>query len=183
MKKIQLLSAILLLISLSSIGQGITPAPADKAVVYFVRDSGTGFAINFSYFDSDKLFGLFAGKGYIRYECSPGTHLFWARSENKDFVEAEVEAGKIYFIQAIVQMGLVKAGVRLQPMDPSNKKKMKGILDLINKKPPESMTEEDLKIESDNFKDVIARGLSKYKEEKEKGESFERLEKTMFYVN
>jgi len=183
MKKNQLLSAMLLLISLSSIGQGITPAPADKAVVYFVRDSDYGFAINFSYFDSDKLFGLFAGKGYIRYECSPGTHLFWARSENKDFVEAEVEAGKIYFIQAIVQMGFVKAGVRLQPLDPNNTKKMKGILKVINKKQPESMTEDDLKIETANFKDVIDRGLGKYREEKEKGYSFERLEKTMFYVN
>ena len=183
MKKIQLLSAILLCISFSSIGQGITPAPADKAVVYFVRASSTGFAINFSYFDSDKLFGLFAGKGYIRYECSPGTHIFWARSENKDFVEAEVEAGKIYFIEAIVQMGWVKAQVRLQPLDPNNKKKMKGILKVINKIPPDSMTEEELKVESVNFKDVIDRGLIKYKEAKEKGESFNRLEKTMFYVN
>ncbi len=183
MKKIQLLTAMLLLISLSSIGQGITPAPQDKAVIYFVRDTDYGFAINFSYFDSDKLFGLFAGKGYIRYECSPGTHLFWARSENRDFIEAEVEAGKIYFIQAVVQMGMIKAGVRLQPMDPNNIKKMKGILKVINKKPPESMTEDELQIISADFQDVIDRGLRKYKEEKEKGNSFERLEKTMFYIN
>lgn len=183
MKKIHLISAFLLCIAFSSFGQGIPPAPADKAVVYFVRPSGTGFAINFSYFDSDKLFGLFAGKGYIRYECSPGTHLFWARSENKDFVEAEVEAGKIYFVEAVVQMGWVKAQVRLQPLDPNDKKKMKGILKLVNKKPPQHMTDEELKIESGNFTDVIARGLAKHKEAKEKGESFERLEKTMFYVN
>jgi len=74
--------------------QNIEPAPADKAIVYFVRTSSLGFAINFSYFDSTKLVGKFNGPKYIRYECDPGSHLFWARSENKDFVEAEVDAEK-----------------------------------------------------------------------------------------
>ncbi|MFZ4522055.1 MAG: hypothetical protein ACOYNC_10130 [Bacteroidales bacterium] len=180
MKKLQLLLAIFICSISASIGQGIPPAPADKAVVYFIRSSNTGFAINFSYFDSDRLFGLFAGKGYIRYECSPGSHLFWARSENKDFVEAEVDAGKVYFIEAIVQMGFVKAAVRLQPIDPTNQRKMKGILKIIEKNEPESLTDEDVKIENEKFQDVITRGLEKYKEEKVNGEKFNRLEKTMF---
>lgn len=110
MNTIPLLS-ILLLAPVFIHAQGIQPPPPDKAVVYFVRSSSAGFAINFSYFDSTRLIGIFAGKGYFRYECEPGFHLFWARSENKDFVEAEVEAGKIYLIEAISQMGWVKAGL------------------------------------------------------------------------
>src|SRR5688500_8701014 len=86
------------LYSVCAVAQIIDPAPADKAVIYFVRPSFLGFAINFSYFDSTRLIGKFKGPAYIRYTCDPGSHLFWARSENRDFVEAEVEAGKIYFI-------------------------------------------------------------------------------------
>lgn len=181
MKRTALLFQFICCFALFTFSQGVEPAPEGKSVIYFVRPSGTGFAINFSYFDSDKFIGIFAGKGYIRYECDPGSHLFWARSENKDFVEAEVEAGKVYFIEAVVQMGWVKAQVVLQPIDPKNAKKMKPLLKLINKKAPEIMTEDEIKIESENFQDVILRGLSNYKEDKESGDTFKILEKSMFY--
>ncbi|MEI6682881.1 MAG: hypothetical protein WCO44_09655 [Bacteroidota bacterium] len=135
MKTNLFLITLFLTLTTSLFSQEIPPAPSNKAVVYFVRPSSTGFAINFSYFDSTKLIGIFAGKGYFRYECEPGTHLFWARSENKDFVESHVEAGKIYFLEAVVQMGWVKAQVALEPVDPNNAKKMKGILKVLAKKP------------------------------------------------
>src|SRR5262245_4332351 len=115
---------VCVLVSATTFAQGITPAPDDKAVVYFVRTSSLGFAINFSYFDSTKLIGRFNGPKYIRYECAPGAHLFWGRSENRDFVEAEVEAGKIYFIEAIPKMGAMKAAIQLEPVDPNDPKKM-----------------------------------------------------------
>ncbi len=174
---------VLLLASFSSLFcQEIPPAPANKAVVYFVRSSSTGFAINFSYFDSTKFIGIFAGKGYFRYECEPGTHLFWARSENKDFVEARVEAGKIYFLEAIVQMGWVKAQVALEPVDPKNPKKMKGILKVLAKKSPETFTEDELKSRAEEFTDVVARGMAKHKEDLEKKNEIKQLEPTMYYT-
>lgn len=172
---------ILLLASTTSlIGQDIQPAPSNKAVVYFVRTSSYGFAINFSYFDSTKLIGIFAGQGYIRYECEPGSHLFWARSENKDFIEANVEAGKIYFIEAIVKTGWVKAGVEIVPVDP-NSKKMKAILKVLNKKSAKSLAEEEINAKNAEFSEVISRGLKKYKEEKESGGEIKQLESNMFY--
>src|SRR5687768_7278818 len=99
MKKQIFLVVLFLLITISLIAQNIEPAPPDKAVIYFTRTGSLGLAINFSYFDSTKLVGVFNGPKYIRYECEPGTHLFWARSENRSFIEGEVEAGKIYFIE------------------------------------------------------------------------------------
>lgn len=162
--------------------QGINPAPENKAVVYFVRPSSMGFAINFSYFDSTKFIGKFSGNKYFRYECEPGVHLFWARSENKDFVEADVEAGKIYFIEALPKMGAVKAGVQLLPLDPNDPKGMKKIFKLVNEKPSESFTAEELEIEATSNKELIERGLEKYREYKAKGEIFERLERTMYYI-
>ncbi len=142
MKKQVLLIIPFFLIALSVIGQNIEPAPSDKAVVYFTRTSSLGLAINFSYFDSTKLIGVFNGPKYIRYECEPGRHLFWAKSENRDFIEAEVEAGKIYFIEAFVNMGAIKAGVDLQPVDPNDARMMKKIFKLMNRKPSVWFTEE-----------------------------------------
>jgi hypothetical protein len=161
--------------------QNIEPAPADKAVVYFVRTSSLGFAVNFSYFDSTNLIGKFNGPKYIRYECEPGPHLFWARSENKDFVEADVEAGKIYFVEAIPRMGALKAEVQLKPLDLTNQKAVKKVLSLLDKKPSESFTALDLEMETGKMQDVISRGMEKYKEEKSKGVVFDQLERNMYY--
>jgi hypothetical protein len=161
--------------------QNIALAPAEKAVIYFVRPSSLGFAINFSYFDSTKLIGKFNGPKYIRYECDPGNHLFWARSENKDFIEAEVEAGRIYFIEAIPRMGALKAAIELIPLNMKDQKEVKRVMDLLEKKPSESFTSLELEMETREMEDVIAKGMKKYREDKAKGVVFEKLEKSMYY--
>jgi hypothetical protein len=163
-------------------GQDIPSAPEGKAVVYFVRTSSLGFAINFTYIDSATLIGRFNGPKYIRYECEPGTHLFWARSENRDFIEAEVETGKIYFIEATPKMGALKAGVSLTPIDPADKKTMDKVFKLMNKKSSESFTKEELEADAKELEEVIAKGLEKYSEEKAQGKVNIRLEKTMNYT-
>jgi hypothetical protein len=181
MKRIMLLTAIML-VGMIVYSQEIPPAPEGKAVVYFARPSAMGFAINFIYFDSAKVIGRFNGPKYIRYECDPGKHIFWARSENKDFIDAEVEAGKIYFIEASPKMGAVKAGVKLEPVDPKDEKTMGKILKLMSKKPSESFTEAELATEYKNFEDVVQKGMEKYSEEKAKGQANLRLEKNMNYT-
>jgi hypothetical protein len=181
MKKQILLLVPFLLVTLSLIGQSIEPAQPDKAVIYFTRTSALGFAINFSYFDSTKLIGVFNGPKYIRYECEPGTHLFWARSENRDFIEAEVEAGKIYFVEAVVKMGAIKAGVALEPVDPNDTKMMNKIFKLMNKKPSESFSTEELQAETERLQDAIIRGMEKYEQEKKKGKTNSQLTKSMYY--
>jgi hypothetical protein len=171
----------LVLFSLSSMCQNLISAPEDKAVVYFVRTSIAGFAINFSYFDSTKLIGVFNGPKYIRYECQPGQHLFWARSENRDFVEAELEAGKIYFIEAIAKMGAIKASVELQPVNPNDISKMEKIIKFLNKNSSESFTEDELKKETIRLQSAIDRGLEKFKEEKSADKINSKLTKSMYY--
>lgn len=173
------------LISISNIycqGQSIAPPSEGKAAVYFVRPLALGFAINFTYFDSTNLIAKFNGQKYTRYECNPGAHLFWARSENKDFVEAELEAGKIYFLEAIPHMGALKTSVELKPLDLNDSKKMKKALDLIKKQPPESLSSEDIAKETGKMQDVITRGLEKYTQDKMKGSTFVRLDKSKFYT-
>jgi hypothetical protein len=182
MKKQIALFSLFILTSIPSIAQEIPDAPTDKAVVYFARTSSLGFAINFVYFDSLQAIGRFNGPKYMRYECEPGKHLFWARSENKDFVEADLEAGKIYFIEVEVKMGAIKAGVELSPVDPKDTKTMDKILKLVAKKPSETFTKEELETETKNFDDVVVRGFSKYNEDKQKGKAIKILSKTMFYT-
>jgi hypothetical protein len=181
MKKSIVILIITLLNSIILFAQEIKPAPEDKAVVYFVRTSALGLAINFSYFDSTKVVGRFNGPKYIRYECSPGKHLFWARSENRDFVDAELEAGKIYFLWASPQMGLLKAGVELLPVDPKDESTMKKIIKLLTRRESESFTEQELLNDADSLKDAITRGMAKYAEDVKKGILHKTLNKSMFY--
>lgn len=181
MKKQILLIIPFFLIALSVIGQNIEPAPSDKAVVYFTRTSSLGFAINFSYFDSTKLIAIFNGPKYIRYECEPGRHLFWAKSENRDFIEAELEAGKIYFIEAVANMGAIKASVDLQPIDPHDTIFMRRIFRLIDKKPSESFSAEELQSETARLQYAINSGIEKYRKDKNKGKIISQLTKSMYY--
>jgi hypothetical protein len=181
MKHFLTFSALLLAFVLPAQAQTIEPAPADKAVVYFARPSSVGFAINFSYFDSTQLIGRFNGPKYIRYECEPGRHLFWARSENRDFVEADLEAGKVYFIEASVRMGAMKAAVALLPVDPNDPKAMKGILRLLGKQQSQSFTPQQLASSEKDLDDAVRRGMEKYKEEKAKGKKIAQLTRDMYY--
>ena len=181
MKSSSFLIILFSLITAFGQAQHFEPAPYNKAVVYFIRYSSMGFAINFSYFDSTRLVGRFNGPKYIRYECEPGKHLFWARSENRDFVEAEVEAGKIYFIVANPRMGAVKAQVELVAVDPKDARIMKKILELIEKKPSEAFTAEELAIDAEELKDATIKGLAKYIVEKADGVQFPQLTPAMNY--
>lgn len=177
--KIYILSLFLLLgLSFSkSFGQiNVPPPAAGKSAVYFVRTSNMGMAINFSYFDSLQLIGRFAGPAWIRYECEPGHHLFWARSENRDFVEAELEAGKVYFILADVAMGGIKAQVDLIPVNPKIDTKIMGRINkLINKSAGEHFSEEELARDRADLEKAVERAMITYAEEQRKGVEHHRL--------
>ncbi len=162
-------------------GQEIAPAPEGMAVVYFIRTSTTGELINFSFYDQTKYMGKFNGSKYIRYECEPGEHLFWAAAENRDFIEADLDTGKVYLIEVIPLMGFAKASVKLAPVNQNDPKKMNKINKLILKKPPVALTNEELDLDKRSNSQIIDSGIQKYQEEKEKGKITTKLTKTMFY--
>jgi len=62
------------------------------------------------------LIGLSQAKSYFAYECEPGEHLFIGRAENKRAVEADLEAGKSYYIITQVKMGAWKARMAFIPV-------------------------------------------------------------------
>ena len=53
------------------------------------------------------------------YETDPGKHIFWAVSENRDFVEADLEPNSVYVLNAQGQMGAFIASVSLSPLNPA----------------------------------------------------------------
>lgn len=183
MKKIILPILLLQCAVFNIIAQGIQGPAAGKSVVYFVRESPLGLVINFSFFDNDKFIGKFDGAEYMRYECAPGEHLFWSRAENRDFITADLEPGKIYFVEVAPQMGFVKASVKLIPVDPKDAKTVKSMLKLINKKGPVTYPQEELDAENERLQEAISQGRAKYHEELKSGAVFSRLEKNMFYDN
>ena len=112
-------------------------APTEgKTVVYFLRTSNLGAAINFKYFVDEEYLGKFAGKNYVRHELEPGKHLLWTKSENLDFMEADLKANAIYLVHVKPKMGGLKAAVRIEVLDTSDAKLLEKVKKMISKKKP-----------------------------------------------
>lgn len=179
-----ILIAVLIFPIGSTLAQGFEPPSEGKAVVYFVRVSKLGGLINFRFFHNDKYIGRFNAQKYMRYECDPGEHLFWAKSENRSFMTATLEAGKIYVVEVMPMMGGLKAGVKLSPVDFSNPPKekwMEKMHKLINKKPPQSFSDEELDDMNANLKTAIQDGLDRYENSKDKEGKYSHLAPKMVY--
>lgn len=179
------LVVLLLFTTLFTFGQELDTPKEGKVLVYFTRYDSTGFLINFKYFDGDKYLGKFNHGKYMIYECEPGKHIFWSKSENFDFVEAELEAGRIYIIDSRPQMGAFKAAVKLIVFNKelSNydryKKRIFKSIEIGKRFLP---SEEDIKNEAEEIKDLIEKGMEKYNKLKsENSERIELLTDGMFY--
>ena len=125
----QLLIAFVLLLTFQFSNSQITvdPPAEGKAVIYFIRTASPGILMNFKYFDKNEYLGRFNGTNYFRYECEPGQHLFWVKSENYDFVEADLKPGGIYFLEVKGRMGAMSAASKFFLVDYEDKKQMKRI--------------------------------------------------------
>ena len=86
---------------------------AGLATVYFVRPSGFGSGVNFQVWDRDHFLGLAQAKSYFLCVLPPGKHLFIATAENKVAVEADLAAGKRYYLYLGPRMGGWRARVSM----------------------------------------------------------------------
>lgn len=140
-------------------GQGLKPPGEGKAVVYFVRTSSLAFAVNFSFFHERRYIGEFGGRNYLRYECSSGTHLFWASAENRDFLNAELRAGGIYVVLVDVDLGDSMAQVVLKPVA-ANSRDFERIKKLVDRKRPIVVRAEELKTKNVDFAKFMEENVS-----------------------
>jgi len=138
---------------------------AQKATVYIVRTSGLGSAINFKYFVDDTYIGKCKNSKYIKLELDPREYLIWAKSENRSFLEAEVEAGKTYVINAIPKMGGFKAAVNLLPINNYDEKELQKAKKILTKKEMLVTSEDELEKKQQELSQLISDGLNKYETE------------------
>jgi hypothetical protein len=138
-RKILLVFFILVLPGFSRLfAQGFQPPAEGKAAVYFIRVSNMSFGVTFEYFQQDKFVGEFKGKGYMRYECDPGEHLFWASAENTDYMTSDIKAGGTYIVIVDVFFG---GHLGFHPITEKDKELFAQAKALINGNPPIITTE------------------------------------------
>lgn len=151
------------------VSQAIEKPSEGKSLVYIAKTGG-GFLVNFRIYDGEKFIGALEGFKYMVYECEPGKHIFWATSENRDFIEADLEPNAVYVLNAEGQMGAFIAGVNFKPLNPNEFKDRRLFYQIIKKfnKQTEFKTDVD---KSEN----IRKGMQKYNELKEKESSKIRI--------
>lgn len=158
----------------------IVPPSMGKTVIYFLRTSSAGSLMNIRYFDSEKYLGKFNGRSYIRYECEPGEHVFWIKAENIDVLKADLQEGKVYFIETNAVMGAFSAGAKFQFIQLDNQRKLKRINKLFEKKTESVFSEEELKNGAYENRFVIKRGLEKVEKKLKKTKKHKVLSSDMF---
>lgn len=131
-----------------------------KSLVYVIR-SGAGVLLNFRVFKDDKFIGALSSGNYYIVECDPGKHLFWATSENRDFVETNLEANKVYVLNLQGQMGAFIASVSLKPMNPTKKSDKKLLYRTL--KNLKAVVYDSNKVTEDKSEN-IKQGMEKYEE-------------------
>ncbi|MBN1821352.1 MAG: DUF2846 domain-containing protein [Prolixibacteraceae bacterium] len=92
-------------------------APADKALLYIVRPAFVGTAINFNVSIDGEFIGKTKGKNFIYTMLEPGKHTILSQAENKEELEMVFEAGKIYYIEQVPKMGIIKARNKLETLN------------------------------------------------------------------
>ena len=98
-------------------------APADMALVYFVRPAAVGAAISMSVTCDGSPIGATNGKRYIFAYVKPGKREFVSKAENKDELLIELEAGKTYYFEQEVKMGILYARNRLSRLEDADGKR------------------------------------------------------------
>lgn len=103
-------------------------APDDKALIYVLRPTIFGMKIHSKLAVDGEWKGVNRGKTYFFFTVEPGERYFCSESENQDYLKLKVEAGKTYYLQQKVEMGLFKARTNLVVMEEEKgKEKLKDV--------------------------------------------------------
>ncbi|VAW90884.1 hypothetical protein MNBD_GAMMA21-618 [hydrothermal vent metagenome] len=130
----------------SELSEVVTTPDPGKALVIFMRPGALGFAVHATVYDDDKLIGTVPYNTKLPYMAEPGKHMFMVISESADFMQADLIAGKTYYVQVVGRMGWWRARFSLLPFSAKDLK-TKEVQDWIEKgqfvKNAESLSEWD----------------------------------------
>jgi len=154
-----------------------TPTPG-KALVIFTRPPLEAPVIQFQYFDGEQFLGKIGPGSYLTYECDPGKHLLWGKSENRDYLEANLEADRIYIVNTEVRTGAIQARIILAPFDPNGKnaeKEKERLIKRISKKKEKRFDPAAIKKSDHWMKATINQGMADYERMKKKEKKIDVL--------
>jgi Protein of unknown function (DUF2846) len=90
---------------------------ADKAVLVVVRPTMLGNKVQTKFAVDGKWLGVNRGDNYFIVTLDPGTRQLCSQAENEAKTILNAEAGKIYFVQQHVKVGILKAENSLEILD------------------------------------------------------------------
>ncbi|PTY03118.1 hypothetical protein DB347_22610 [Opitutaceae bacterium EW11] len=95
--------------SVSRQATNIYPEPkTDKGLVYFYREKKfIGCAISYNVKEGDKIVGAIANGTYFFLFADPGKHTYTASTEASSARTLDIEAGKTYYVEAGIDMGIM----------------------------------------------------------------------------
>lgn len=100
-------------------------APDGSAMVYVLRPTMIGNKVQTKLAVDGVWKGVNRGKNYFFFPLEPGEHHFRSKAENRSTLTLNVEAGKTYFLQQHVLLGVMKARNSIEVMkDDEAKKKL-----------------------------------------------------------
>jgi hypothetical protein len=101
--------------------------PADKALIYVIRPSMIGNKVQSKLAVDGEWKGTNRGNNYFSFTLATGEHYFCSAAENHSVLKVDVAAGKTYYFQQHVQMGVMKARNKLEAMsEEEGKNKLAG---------------------------------------------------------
>jgi len=99
------------------------PGPCEAKVIVY-RTAVLGGVDNFPIYeaidDDGKLLGFTETDCYFEYRCPPGRHFFLTWGEGEAFIDADLAAGKTYYIQAWSKFGLLSSRPGFAPVAPDS---------------------------------------------------------------
>lgn len=98
-----------------TVEQRVTAPAPGKALLYMIRPSMFGGAIQSTVYDGDQYIGTVSADTHVAYQADPGSHLFMVIGESADFMQAELVAGKTYSAVVAPRMGVWKARFSFRP--------------------------------------------------------------------
>jgi hypothetical protein len=96
--------------------KGMTP-PEGKALVYVVRPAGVGMLVAMKVTCDGNYLGTTGGHRFLYAVLDSGAHVFASHAENKSELPIVLAAGKTYYLEQQVKMGLLMARNKLVRLD------------------------------------------------------------------
>ena len=94
----------------------VRPDPS-MALIYFVRATSFGGAIQATVYDDDAYIGTVSANTHLPYQAKPGRHMFMIVGESADFMQADLLVGKTYYAAVQPRMGVWKARFSFRPQN------------------------------------------------------------------